>query len=74
MRKFLLVASISGIVGFLTGFIPQKRHFIKLSEAHKADLIRLNNLYVKLDEMKKENEELKDSIRMDEIIYGRVRY
>ena len=88
MRKTLLIASISFIGGYLIGFIPQKRNFIKLSDWHKADLVRLNNTIVELEkvkkerdkyykwaaEMKKDNNELRDQMTMDDLIFGRVHY
>lgn len=88
MRKTLLIASLTFIGGYFIGFIPQKRNFIKLSNAHKADLVRLNNTIVELEkvrkerdkyykwavEMKKDNNELRDQMTMDELIFGRVRY
>lgn len=90
MRKKLLIASIplSFIGGYLIGFIPQKLNFIKLSDIHKADLVRLNNTIVELEkvkkerdkyykwagEMKKDNNELREQMRMDDVLFGRVRY
>lgn len=88
MRKTLLIASLTFIGGYLVGFIPQKRHFIKLSNWHKADLVRLNNTIVELEkvkkerdnaykcagEMKKDNNELREQMAMDDLIFGRVRY
>lgn len=88
MRKTLLIASLTFIGGYLIGFIPQKRDFIKLSNWHKADLVRLNNTIVELEKVKKERDkyrksteemykeinELRDQITMDDVIFGRVRY
>lgn len=88
MRKTLLIASLTFIGGYLIGFIPQKRDFIKLSDCHKADLVRLNNTMAELgkvkkerdkyrkltEEMKKDNNDLREQMTMDDVIFGRVRY
>lgn len=87
MRKTLLIASLTFIGGYLIGYIPQKSDFIKLSDWHKADLVRLNNTIVELEkvkkerdkyrrlaeEMKKDNNELEQMVIYD-LIFGRVRY